>query len=67
MPPALGSKLHDLFKRLSADSLLQGYQRELTQNQNESLNNMVWARGPKCVFCSINRLQIFLLKGCCCL
>ena len=58
MQPDFRSKLHDIFKRLSADSLLQGFQRGLIQNQNEGLNNMVWARCPKRVLCGINRLQI---------
>ena len=44
LSPVFCSELHFIFKRLSEDLLWQGCQRGLTQNQNESLNNMVWAR-----------------------
>ena len=52
-----------IFKRLSADSLLQGCQRRLTQSQNESLNNMVWACCQKRVPCDINRSQISVCEA----
>ena len=58
LSPVFRSELHYILKQLSADSLLQGCQKGLTQNQNESLNIMVWARCPKRVLCGINRLQI---------
>ena len=48
---------------MSAYSLLNGCQRGLTQNQNESLNNMVWACCPKHVLYSIKRLQISVCEA----
>ena len=63
LPPVFRSELNYIFKQLSADSSLQGCQRGLTQNQNKSLNNMVWARCPKRVLCGINRLQIFVCEA----
>jgi len=35
----------------------------MTQNQNESLNSMVWARCPKRVYCGINRLKISVCEA----
>ena len=58
LSPVFRCELYYKFKRLSADSLLQGCQRGLTQNQNESLDNMVWARFTKRVLCGIKRLHI---------
>ena len=63
LPPVFCSELYYIFKRLPLNSLLQGYQGELTQNQNISLNNMVWASCPKRVLCGINRLQISLCEA----
>ena len=58
VPFVFRTELNYIFTRLSSDSLLSGCQRGMTQNQNESLNNMVWARCPKRVYCGINRLKI---------
>ena len=63
LPTVFRSALHYIFKGLSTDSLLQGCQRGLTQNQNESLNNMVWDRCPKRVLCGISRLQISVCEA----
>ena len=63
LPTVFCSALHYIFKGLSTDSLLQGCQRGLTQNQNESLNNMVWDRCPKHVLCGISRLQISVCEA----
>ena len=63
LPPVFCSELHFIFNRLSADSLLQGCQRGLTQNQNESLNNMVRACCPKRLLCGINSLQISVYEA----
>ena len=62
-PPVFRSELHYISKRLSADSLLQGCQRGLTQNQNECLSNMVWDHFPKRVLYGINSLQISVCEA----
>ena len=37
----------------------------MTQNQNKSLNNTVWARCPERVFCRIHRLKVLLYDAIC--
>ena len=51
MPEVFCPELLPLFEPLSSKQLLDSCQKGLTQNQNESLNNIVWSRFPKRVFC----------------
>ena len=57
LPSVFRKELHPIFKRLSSESLLRRCLRGLTQNQNESLNNMLWQKCPKRVFCGRRRLE----------
>ena len=54
---AWGISFWTIFERLSSKELLDSCQKRLTQNQNESLNNVVWSRCPKRVFCSEARFK----------
>ena len=42
---------------MSSDSLLQCMQHGGTQNANECLNSVIWARCPKTVFVGKNRVE----------
>ena len=48
--------------RLSEDNLLQKCLHGKTQNQNESLNGMVWQRIPKEVYVGNEKLQLGLFN-----
>ena len=52
-----------IFTRLSSRDMLLGCQRGLTQNQNESLNNLVWSRCLKRLFYGIHRYTISVCDG----
>ena len=56
-------ELLPIFNRLSSDKVLSQCQRGLTQNQNESLNNVVWSKCPKRVFCGKSRLTISVCEA----
>ena len=45
LPFVFPGELHEIFTRLSSPDRLNACQRGLTQNQNESINNMI---GLKC-------------------
>lgn len=47
-----------VFEKLSSDDLLEKCAHGGTQNANESLHNMIWARCPKTVFVGRTRLEI---------
>ena len=51
LPAVFRSELKPHFERLSNDDLHKRYLKGLTQNQNESLNNVLWSKCPKCIFC----------------
>ena len=57
LPPVFRTELLPIFKRLSNTDLLSQCLRGLTQNQNESLNNILWLKYPKRVFCGKRRLE----------
>ena len=44
------AKVEPIYQRLSQDDLLQKCLHGKTQNQNESLNGLIWQRVPKEVF-----------------
>ena len=50
LPVAIKEKLKPLFKELSSDELLTKCLHGLTQNVNESLNNIIWKKCPKRIF-----------------
>ena len=63
LPFIFRGELLPIFNRLSSDKLLDQCQRGLTQNQNESLNNIVWSKCPKRVFCGKFRLTISVCEA----
>ena len=50
LPVEVIVELKTIYSRLSEDALLTRYLDGNTQNQNESLNGMIWAQVPKEVF-----------------
>ena len=50
LPLEVIAKVKPIYQRLSQDDLLQKCLHGKTQNQNESLNGMIWQRVPKEVF-----------------
>lgn len=50
LPIAVVTAIKPIYKRLSSDELLKKCLDCKTQNQNESLNGMIWNRLPKQVF-----------------
>ena len=57
LPSVFRKELKPIFERLSGDELLSRCQKGLTQNQNEALNNVLWSKCPKRVFCGKQRLE----------
>ena len=53
----VGQTLVPIYHRTSSDSLLQKMQHGGTQNNNECLNSVIWARCPKTVFVGRNRVE----------
>lgn len=53
----VGKKLIPVYHRMSSDSLLQRMQHGGTQNANECLNSVIWARCPKTVFVGKSRVE----------
>lgn len=52
----VGQQLIPVYHRMSSDSLLQRMQHGGTQNANECLNSVIWARCPKTVFVGRSRV-----------
>ena len=57
LPSVFRYELRSIFERLSDRNLLQGCLKRLTQNQNESLNNVLWSKCPKRVFGGKRKLE----------
>ena len=57
MSKDVGQKLLPVYHRMSSDSLLQRMQHGGTQNANECLNSVMWARCPKTVFVGRSRVE----------
>ena len=53
----VGQKLIPVYHRMSSDSLLTRMQHGGTQNANECLNSVIWARCPKTVFVGKTRVE----------
>ena len=62
LPPIFNSKLKYLFERLCDENLLIRCLQGLTQNQNESVNNMLWSICPKTVFCAVRKLEFCVME-----
>ena len=58
LPLNVIAELKPVYKRLSEDDLLARCLDGKTQNQNESLNGMIWERVPKDVFIGSETLQL---------
>lgn len=56
LPEIFRTELKPLFTRLSDDDLLGRCLRGLTQNQNEAVNGILWAKCPKNKFCGRRRI-----------
>ena len=63
LPEVFHSELLPVFERLSSKELLDSCQKGLNQNQNESLNNVVWSHCPKRVFCGRVRFEISVCEA----
>ena len=57
LPPIFRKELKPLFTRLSSDESLKRCLKGVTQNQNESLNSVLWKKCPKSVFCGKQKLS----------
>ena len=57
LPTAVMEAIKPVFKDLSDTQLLEKCLHGRTQNQNESVNNVIWTRIPKNVFVEINTLH----------
>ena len=58
IPKWIYDEIRPIFLDLSKDELLAKYLHGETQNNNESLNNMLWAKCPKNVFVTKPVLQL---------
>ena len=52
------SELTPIFTRLSSDELLSTCEKGLAQNQNESVNNVLWTKCSKRVFIGKSRFTL---------
>jgi len=57
LPHVFRAELKPIFDRLASQDLLQRCLKGFTQNQNEALNNILWLKCPKRVFCGKTKLQ----------
>ncbi|XP_028392982.1 uncharacterized protein LOC114517447 [Dendronephthya gigantea] len=58
LPDNIIKLIRPIYERLSSDELLSKCLDGKTQNQNESLNGMIWNRIPKNVFVGANVLEL---------
>ena len=58
LPPIFRKELKPLLTKLSSDELLKRCLKEVTQNQNEALNFILWKKCPKSVFCAKQKLTV---------
>ena len=65
LPSVFLNELKPLFTRLTADELLSRCMQGFTQNQNESINNVLWNRCPKTIFCGRERLLLAVSETVC--
>ena len=65
MPNVFLTELGPIFSRLSQSELLSRCLLGLTQNQNESLNGLLWARLSKTAFCGRRKVKIGVCETVC--
>ena len=65
LPSVFFEPLKPIFERLASRELLQKCQRGLTQNQNESFNNLIWKRCPKVMFFGKERIVFAVSEAVC--
>ena len=58
LPVEIIAELKPIYQRLSVDALLTRFLDGKTQNQNESLDGMIWNRVPKEVFVGAEVLEL---------
>lgn len=58
IPVAIKNKIKPIFQDLSDDTLLSKCLHGKTQNNNESINNVIWRRCPKEVFVGRSTIEI---------
>ena len=58
LPNAFLKDLKPIFERLSHNELLSRCLMGLTQNQNESINGILWSQIPKTMFCGLAKVTI---------
>ena len=63
LPVEIIAELKPIYQRLSEDALLTRCLDGKTQNQNESLNGMIWNRVPKEVFVGAEVLELGVLDA----
>ena len=63
IPFVFRGELKPIFNRLSSQELLQSCSKGLTQNQNESLNSVLWAKCSKRVFVGKDRFTIAVCEA----
>ena len=63
LPSVFREELRPLFDRLSNPELLGHCYKGLTQNQNESINSVLWSLCNKRTFCSFNTLSLCVTES----
>ena len=63
LPYVFRQELVHIFSRLSTSELLNSCSKGLTQNQNESLNNVVWSKCSKRVFVGVHRFKLAVCEA----
>ena len=63
LPFVFRGEFHGIFTQQSSPDLLNACQRGLTQNQNESINNMICSKCPKRVLCRKSRFVISVCES----
>ena len=58
IPKGFEPYLKDIFKSLCGEELRKKCLMGATQNRNESLNNLIWARAPKTEFASLAAIEV---------
>ena len=65
LPSVFIDELKTLFDRLSDDILLKRCLAGHTQNQNESINGVLWSRCPKTKFCGSQKVKLAVCETIC--
>ena len=65
LPAVIYDLLEPIFQRLSKNDLLNRCLRGMTQNQNESINGVLWGRCPKTKFCGRQKVELAVSETVC--